>query len=750
MTSRSPPPTALARPDMGIELPAELADVAARTGVKWPVADEDKMREVAQAWRDTGQKITTLISEADTTARAALNTTEGASADSARRHWGTFVQPDTGHLTRIAKGCTANADKLDHAANQIGQAKLAIVRELTPLAKNINVAQHAAQAGDHTALLGLDTAIKGVAANIANVQSTLVTAVQPASGVVVDAVEPIVHTNPGGHGQNLLAPVTNLVDSAVHGGSHGPGLVPAVADAVPGVVNPVVDAVPGVGSSGGQHGPGVVPPVADVVPGVVNPVVDAVPGVGNSGGQHGPGVIPPVADVVPGVVNPIVDAVPGVGNPGHQPGVLPPSAVIPPGHSGDYGPGGSAGSAGSGAPGGPAHPAPPIQPPGGYGPDIRIPDPATGPIPMIGRDAPTPPAGIPARPDHGVHLAGASALLDAPAPQQAPAQGSPAIPAQPLANQPPAAPASPFAGGTAPPPPQAPPVAPVPPPQAGSGQPATQAPPQPQQQQAARGAVPFAVTAEPARHAPQHAVMAAPVPQGAQNEDQDQESVIALWLVRMFPIGHMPVATGRPARQLPPPPVEFDYAAGMRFEPDDHPQAELIDDAEALAWAVEGGDAVTSGPPAPADEITSGHDPLAGQNERDWARRFVVRAGHGRDTLDTEYAWPPSELFPEGATAPGEPEVLEPGTVIDRFGTPDGRVFAAADTSFAQRSLPPSHVYAEYRRYRVLKPLPVWRGISAAWFGQTGGGVRYRTTHPALDLIALGYLAEESALGDSQ
>jgi hypothetical protein len=180
----------------------------------------------------------------------------------------------------------------------------------------------------------------------------------------------------------------------------------------------------------------------------------------------------------------------------------------------------------------------------------------------------------------------------------------------------------------------------------------------------------------------------------------------------------------------------------MRFEPNDHPESELIDDAEALAWAREGGDAVETGPPQ-EHQLAEGHDPLAGQNERDWDRRFVVRAGNGRDTLDTEYAWPPSELFPEGATAPAEPEILEPGTVLDRFGTPEGRVFAAADTTFTQRSLPPSHVNAEYRRYRVLKPLPVWRAISAAWFGQSGGGVRLRTTYPALDLIALGYLAEE-------
>ncbi|MFB9300070.1 WXG100 family type VII secretion target, partial [Kibdelosporangium philippinense] len=395
---------------MGIELPSELADVAARTGVKWPAADEDKMREVAQAWRDTGQKITTLISEADTTARAALSTTEGASADAARRHWGTFVQPDTGHLTRIAKGCMANADKLDHAANQISQAKLAIVRELTPLAKNINVAEGAAQAGDHTALLGLDTAIKGVAANIANVQSTLVTAVRPAAGVAMETVEPVV----GGHRQNVLAPVANLAAGAAYPGGYGPGVLPAAIDAVTGMANP------------GGHGSGVLPavtdavsgvasPAAGVVPGVANPVVDAVAGVANPGG-HGPGALPPVMD--PGGHGP--------GGPSTNPGQLPPMTgqpVLPPGQHGpgDFGPG--TGHSGLGAGG-------PMPPPGTPTPM----EPVTGPLPIGGSDAPTPAVGIP-RPDH-VQLAGASAVLDAPAPQQAPAQQAPAIAAQPAPNQP--------------------------------------------------------------------------------------------------------------------------------------------------------------------------------------------------------------------------------------------------------------------------------------------------------------------------
>lgn len=248
------------------------------------------------------------------------------------------------------------------------------------------------------------------------------------------------------------------------------------------------------------------------------------------------------------------------------------------------------------------------------------------------------------------------------------------------------------------------------------------------------------VTADPVRQPAAAAPAPAPVAQPVRKQDDGLE--IGLWLVRMFPLGHMPIAADRPTRQLPPPVAEFDYAAGLRFEPHDHPESDLIDDTAALdrtepveAW-LPASDAVVA-------KLSEGYDPLGGQHERDWDRRFVVRPGSGRDTLDIEYAWPPAEMFPEGATAPGEPEILEPGTMIDRFGTPEGRVFAAAATRFGPRSLPPSHLRAGYRRYRVLLPLPVWRGTSAAWFAQPGSGIRYRTVYPALDLVALGYLAED-------
>ena len=60
---------------MGIELPAELTDVAAKAGVSWPKADEDAMRSSATAWRDAGDQINGLGSSSD-----------GAADRAARRH----------------------------------------------------------------------------------------------------------------------------------------------------------------------------------------------------------------------------------------------------------------------------------------------------------------------------------------------------------------------------------------------------------------------------------------------------------------------------------------------------------------------------------------------------------------------------------------------------------------------------------------------------------------------------------------
>ncbi|TCO65609.1 TNT domain-containing protein [Actinocrispum wychmicini] len=706
---------------MGIELPPELAEVAARTGVKWPAADEDRMRAAAQVWRDTGTRLTTLTKDADTSAQSALRTTEGAGADAARTHWNGYVKPDTGHLTAVAQGCTTAADHLDHAAEQVGAAKLAIVRNLVPLANHKDVAEHAAAAGHPTALLGLDTAVKGTAANVANVHHTLMSAVQPATGAVVDTTHTLVDPSPGAHGPLKMV-------EGVAGGAHH--LVHDTGKAVQAAAGP--DAGQVVQNTGNT---------VQTLAGSANQMVQGVAGPGNHG-HHG------ILDTATGTVQGGLDSHAGGQAAGAHGGPDP----LAGGHGASNPHGGPPGLLGSatgsvgdavdsvvGGHGTPASHGGPVFDHGG-------PEPSTGPIPMqpghvLPHDLPTPPTGVPIVPDHTVHAAAATpAVLDVP-----PAASGPVAAPGPVAG-------APTGGGGGPqfvtnsPAPTAPPGSSAPVGGPTAAPPAGPAPGPRAQAPVVGGPVPTAVRGEapgpavmPVDQGRQQAPAATPVPAHMASAKPDQDTVLAIWLVRMFPIGHMPVATGRPARQLPPPSPEYDYAPGMRFEPHDHPESDLISDTETFPTEL-------PSPPLEdpvVDGLAVGYDSLGGQNERDWDRRFVVRPGAGRATVDTEYAWPPSELFPEGATAPGEPEVLDPGTVIDRFGIPDGRVFAADSTAFDRRALPPSHLRAGYRRYQVLRPLPVWRGISAAWFAQPGGGVRYRTVYPAQDLVALGYLTEE-------
>src|ERR1044071_4165839 len=140
---------------MGIELPPELADVAAQAGVVWPQADEDAMARQAQAWRDTATDMSSLATDADTTARSALSSVTGAAGDAASTEWKTFVDADSGHLTSVVRDANAAADRLEHAANQVGTAKVEIVRNLVSLAQNTDAAQAAASAGHPLALAGL-------------------------------------------------------------------------------------------------------------------------------------------------------------------------------------------------------------------------------------------------------------------------------------------------------------------------------------------------------------------------------------------------------------------------------------------------------------------------------------------------------------------------------------------------------------------------------------------------------------------
>lgn len=678
---------------MGIELPRELADVAAATGLSWPQADEDKLREQAKAWRDTQSRLSGLAADADRTAGDAVGALSGTAAEAAGQRWSGFVDPDHGKLTTAARGAGEAADRLDHAADQVGAAKVEMVRQLVGAAKDTDAAHAAASAGHPTALLGLDNVLKGTAANLSAVTDGLAGAVGPGGGS--SAPGPLVDPHPGAHTsagqQGLLSTVTGL-----------PGHVVSTGDAA---------AAPLVDRAGATVDKVAAPLAGNVVSDTVAPI-----------GEHTAGAVEHTAFAAGHTADDLAGST--MDTPRHLPQLPPsPPAPVPSADAVQL-----------------PHPQDPPMPAPSHGGFVH----ASG-----FADAPTPPAGVPQAHPAAPYFPGgtvASGFTDAafaPPPAAGPGFGpGAAAPVPPPVPQPGYQPpfvggVGPVGGGVAPSPPvagAAPPAAPAAP---GAGTalgagaaPGVGAAPVPGAGRAPAPGGGFRYPQQPAE-APNPAP-----PMGAPR--QERESIVALFLVHMFPIGHLPVASDRPQRQLPPPSPEVDYAPGLRFPPHDHPSSDLIDSADALAKVRAGLRRLPTPPASPPPGLTEGCEPLAGLSERDWNRRFLAAV---RDS-SPEYAWPPGEVYPEGGTGPGEPQVLAEGTMLDRFGDITGRVFAPAGTGFAHRSLPPSALAAGYRRYRVLREVPMWQARSVGWFGQPGGGLRYRAIYSADELVTMGYLAD--------
>ena len=673
---------------MGIELPAELAEVAAATGMSWPQADEDKLRAQAGAWRDAQGKLTALAGEADQAVHGAVSALTGPSADAASKKWAGFVHPDSGHLTAAASGAGAAADRLDHAAEQVGRAKVEMVRQLVDAAKNRDAAQAAASAGHPTALLGLDTVLRGTATNLSSLTHGLAGAVGPDGGGPVAPSPDVVDPHPGAHTQQgqggLLSAVTGL-----------PGHLVSTVDSTLGDD----------GSLLGDRSPAA-PLLAGgpLVHAATGPPADAPGGsvLGDSpGGALGlqPPAVDPSANPLPPVAPPPAHPVQSIVD-GADAGTGPLQVPQPPGHYGGLLHSGGFDDV----------PTPATGTPGFRGGTVAsgFTDAAYAPPPPAPA-APPPPIAPPAAAAQPGYLAPPQYSSAAPPPA-----GAVPPPAAPPAGYAPPRPAPLAPGGVGP--------VPRPPDAYGTRQPVGSSPYAPQ---------PYA-PANP--HRPPETPPMPPV--GAAR--QERESVVALFLVHMFPLGHLPVAADRPARQLPAPPPDVDYAPGLRFPPHDHPRSGLLDSADALGRITAGYSRLPTPPGEPPTTLLEGHDPLGGLPERDWDRRFLAGTRRGIP----EYAWPPGELYPEGGHEPGEPELLAEGTLLDRFGPIGGRIFAPEATPFVRRSLPPAAAESAYRRYRVLRQVPMWRAVSAPWFAQPGGGLRYRGVYSADELVTMGYLED--------
>ncbi|MGP2440131.1 toxin glutamine deamidase domain-containing protein [Streptomyces sp. JW3] len=127
-------------------LPDELEWVLEMLGYRWPTADEDKLRESAQLWRQFGDDVTQLHTAANTSARTVTAHNAGESIDAFTKVYAKFDggSGGDGYLADAAQAAHIIAGVMDACAYLVEFAKWAVIAQLIALAIEIAAAQLAA------------------------------------------------------------------------------------------------------------------------------------------------------------------------------------------------------------------------------------------------------------------------------------------------------------------------------------------------------------------------------------------------------------------------------------------------------------------------------------------------------------------------------------------------------------------------------------------------------------------------------
>ncbi len=136
----------------------------------------------------------------------------------------------------------------------------------------------------------------------------------------------------------------------------------------------------------------------------------------------------------------------------------------------------------------------------------------------------------------------------------------------------------------------------------------------------------------------------------------------------------------------------------------------------------------------------------AGKMTMDEARALAKDVGW--KSADDKWIYPPNEGV-DGAARAIE---IANGSKIDRYGgridarsgefVDTGRYTSPAGTDYSARALPPGTEKGFYKTYEVLKPIPSEAGKATPWFGETGGGLQFKTDMNIEQLINGDFIRE--------
>ncbi|MFG2692153.1 hypothetical protein [Kitasatospora sp. NPDC048407] len=132
---------------MAVELPEPLQWVLLLlAGCRWPEADEDRLREMAEHCRRAAEGLKEAAQGADSAVRRALDGQQGAAADALGAYWvrfsvGSGSVDDPGRLGGVVNALDGMGDLLEQVANAAETAKIQIVAQLGILAFEIATAE---------------------------------------------------------------------------------------------------------------------------------------------------------------------------------------------------------------------------------------------------------------------------------------------------------------------------------------------------------------------------------------------------------------------------------------------------------------------------------------------------------------------------------------------------------------------------------------------------------------------------------
>ncbi|MGW4380410.1 WXG100-like domain-containing protein, partial [Kitasatospora sp. NPDC004531] len=126
-------------------LPDSVEWVLEMLGFDWPTADEDKLRESAQVWRDFADQVEELHYRGAGIANNVLATNSGDSIDAFGKTWEKFSGGGSdGYLADAAMASRLIAAAFDAAAVIVVTCKIAVIAQLVALAVELIAAQAAA------------------------------------------------------------------------------------------------------------------------------------------------------------------------------------------------------------------------------------------------------------------------------------------------------------------------------------------------------------------------------------------------------------------------------------------------------------------------------------------------------------------------------------------------------------------------------------------------------------------------------